>query len=87
MNLQTFTTTDFIVSEYCTNLSCIHKHLEQSGHGMHSIENPKRKSNIHNGGPHAELVEFDFSVVVKVWSSTECRHDPELEEEKWLSIC
>lgn len=47
---------------------------------MHAVKDAKWKSNIDNSSPHAEIVEIHFSVVVKLGTSTKCRHDPQLSK-------
>lgn len=45
---------------------------------MHPVEDAKWKSNIYNRSPHAEIVEFSFSLKIKLGASTKCWHDPQL---------
>lgn len=47
---------------------------------MHAVKDAKGKSDIHNSSPHVELVEFGFSVMVKLGTSAKGRHDPQLSE-------
>lgn len=45
---------------------------------MHAVEDGEWEANVHNSSPQVELVEFCFSVVVKLGTCTECWHDPKL---------
>lgn len=55
--------------------------LQQTGHSMHSVEDPKGQANVHDGRPHGIAIEVQFCVVVKLGPGTERWHDPELWEE------
>lgn len=45
---------------------------------MHAVKDAKGESNIDDGRPHVEVVEFSFSVMVELGTSTKSRHDPQL---------
>lgn len=56
--------------------------LQQTGHCVHSVEDPKGQADVHDGRPHGIAVEVQFCVIVKLGPGTKRRHDPELFEEK-----
>lgn len=56
--------------------------LQQTGHCVHSVEDPKGQANVHDGRPHGITIEVQFCVIVKLGPGTKCWHDPELFE-KW----
>lgn len=47
---------------------------------MHSVKDGKGKTHVNNDSPHAELIELRFGIVVKLRTSSKCRHDPQLWE-------
>lgn len=49
---------------------------------MHAVKDAKGKSNIDNSSPQVEFVEFSFSVMVKLGTSTESWHDPQLPKKE-----
>lgn len=55
--------------------------LQQTGHCMHSVEDPKGQANVHNSRPHGIAIEVQFCIVVEVGPGTKRWHDPELFEE------
>ena len=55
--------------------------LQQTGHCVHSVEDPKGQANVHDGRPHGITIEVQFRVIVKLGPGTKRWHDPELCEE------
>lgn len=45
---------------------------------MHSVEDPKRKANVDNRGPHCVPIEVQLPVIVKLRTGAKGRDDPEL---------
>lgn len=60
----------------------VDEHFQERGHWVHAVKDGERQSDVHDGGPDAEVVEFGFGWVVELRASAKCRHDPKLELEK-----
>lgn len=61
--------------------------LQQTGHSVHSVEDPKGQANVHDGWPHGITIEVQLCVIVKLGPGTESWHDPELWEETGEQHC
>ena len=48
---------------------------------MHAVEDSEGESDVHDRGPHGELVEVRLHAVVELRPGAKCRHDPELGRE------